>query len=1026
MISLNSKAEQQAERATRLASFPINLGKVKNAVSEILGHFGRDLLFREYTIHDIKHVNDMLTMLEWLIPTQTQDILWPGEWLMIVLSIYFHDIGLIVTENEFEHRDKSGFHKFCSTVLFANSEGADYQDKVNRLPELRRERFLYQEFVRYNHGRRVRQWIEGRPNLELGYAAAQMREIDQLLKDLDVNFRKDLALVCESHNLDDIEDVKKYRVSHPYGNSDEETVNLQYCAIALRTVDLLQITNKRAPSILYRLINPSDPVSQDEWAKQNAVKRVRAKTTVDRDGNASSDLPKDTIEVFATFTNENGFFGLTSYLGYARRQIAHSYQAMQQSIKYTPRAYKFPWRYIDDDNIQVEGFVKQTFGFEIDQHKILDLLTGHTLYNDSDVVVRELVQNAIDAVRLQAAIDGRRSEDVGRINVHWDTRAKRLTVADNGTGMTQSIIEKHLLKVGSSRYQDPKFKEAFPSFSAISRFGIGVLSSFMVADTVEIVTVSTEDEIGRQISLRSVHGKYLIKLLDKHSDQVVGNIGPHGTIFTLTFRPSAKGINIVETLRKWIKFPRCNVTASIDGGDSVQIGYRSPKDAIETYLMDHKASNNLAGGKTKVEERTIDGFTLAFALKYDPHFRDYTFMGYDQDRRIRAEGPEPPIATCVEGIAVEFNTPGFEGRTFLAVANAVGAAAPRTNVARSSIEVTSEQLAVASKTYRILLDSAVGEVQRLVQEERYSQTWAIQQFPYIIMPFRVGREGGLLYESVYHSILEALPIFLVEKGEQRSAKSLMELSKLESLWTVESELTRAAEQFIRETRGEVTVEKILVVTGANARPLPEGTIVTNVDTSDIFRAKFEISHIGGLVTERRLDFKWSRNKGSWLSLIASRYGASTQETQQIRYYLRELFEQRWINRRERDVMVPNDSVTCEGLSDYFGVEAYGNLYFLPDTAVSKYLHEKTADDPGIERQSEIWVSLEALCSDDSFDFSLNVNRFFRTLEDFGLSQKFIKLRQELLAVAEQMTTRSKVFNPLSWNRLTARVTLPMR
>jgi molecular chaperone HtpG len=61
----------------------------------------------------------------------------------------------------------------------------------------------------------------------------------------------------------------------------------------------------------------------------------------------------------------------------------------------------FPWRNIDDSNVETEGFLREAFEFTIDQAKILDLLTGHTLYNDSQVVIRELVQNSLDAIRLQ-------------------------------------------------------------------------------------------------------------------------------------------------------------------------------------------------------------------------------------------------------------------------------------------------------------------------------------------------------------------------------------------------------------------------------------------------------------------------------------------------------------------------------------------------------------------------------------------------------------------------------------------------
>lgn len=865
MHQLISTAERKAEIATTLSTFPINLGEIKRTVADILSQFGKGLMFHEYTSHDVSHINDMLVTVEWMIPLDTQNTLSKAEWLMIVLSIYFHDIGLVATEDEFQKRSSSGFTAFCDDKLFSSPGGADYKDKVDALPLDQRERFLYQEFVRANHGRRVKSWIEGRASLELGYAAAQMNEIGRLLAPLDADFRHDLGLVCESHNLDDIDNVAKYRVSHPYGNSEDETVNLQYCAVLLRTIDLLQITRGRTPSVLYRLINPSDRVSQAEWAKQAKVKRVRAKTAVDREGNASATLPSDTVEVFATFTDDSAFFGLTSYLRYAGEQVSASYAVIQKSQRLTSRYYGFPWHYVDDTNVEVDGFVKKPFGFEIDQDKILDLLTGHTLYNDSNVVVRELAQNAIDAVRLQASLNNLDSNIVGKVQISWSSEKAELTVLDNGTGMTQEIIENHLLKVGSSRYQDPKFREQNPSFSPISRFGIGVLSSFMVADSVEIVTVSPDEEFGRRISLRSVHGKYLIRLLDKNSEPAALAIGPHGTSFKLKFRPSARRLNILDTVQTWILFPRCQVSVIVDGNVPTLVGYVSPKGALEAYLARSTVVRWMEGSKIKVEERSVDGLTLAYALRFSSHYRDWSFLGIPQrnqrTHRLEIDTDRAVTATCIEGIAVEFETPGFRGGEILAIANATGASAPKTNVARSLIEATDEKEKLSRTVYKMFFDAVVDESRRLRSEESYSLTWSVEQIPFIIA-LALGQRGQVQYPKAHQSALDEVPMFLIETDNIRVEKSLAELESLSPFWTVDSALTRSVENFIREAKSEVTASKLMVVSQGTSSALPAGPVLANNHSSEVVRGaiatKFQAIHMAGNVAERRLDIQWGR------------------------------------------------------------------------------------------------------------------------------------------------------------------------
>jgi hypothetical protein len=145
-------AETLAEKATALESFPVNLRHTRRTVEQILSLFGKNNIFEQYTVHDFSHVVEMLKLLEWLVPSGTQKIMSSGDWLMTVLSLYFHDLGLVVTEEEFRNRNRSDFSNFCEQVLFATPDGADYRAKIAALGADERERFLYQEFVRANRG----------------------------------------------------------------------------------------------------------------------------------------------------------------------------------------------------------------------------------------------------------------------------------------------------------------------------------------------------------------------------------------------------------------------------------------------------------------------------------------------------------------------------------------------------------------------------------------------------------------------------------------------------------------------------------------------------------------------------------------------------------------------------------------------------------------------------------------------------------------------------------------------------------
>jgi hypothetical protein len=897
----------------------------------VLDLFGRNNIFSEYTVHDFSHVEAMLSDLDWLIPASTQELMTPADWLMITLGIYFHDLGLVVTENEFQRRHDTDFLEFCDTILFAKSDGQDYKIKVESLGQESAERFFYQEFVRANHAKRVRAWIEGSQSEALGFAP-QRQEIDGLFSRLGSDFRKDLAMVCESHNLDDLDNLSKYKTFRPYGRTQSEGANLIYVAAILRTADLMQITRQRAPSVMFRMINPTDPISQAEWAKQNGVTGIFPKETLDKEGRVSQ---PDTIAVYAKFDNENGFFGLTSYLAYAEKQLSYSYSCVQKANATISKKLEFPWRRIDDSNVEAVGFIPTPFEFQIDQTKILDLLTGHTLYNDSSVAIRELVQNAIDAVRLQ---HGGSSLRAGRIDIGWDSATRTLIIRDNGTGMTQEIIERHLLNVGSSRYQDQKFKEQHPEFSPISRFGIGVLSTFMVADTVQIVTFHEEEEFGRLISLRSVHGKYLIRLVDKASSEEGKLIGGRGTQVTLKMRASAKRVDVLDTLLRWIMFPRCEIEARIDGEPAVRVGYESPAEAIQSYLESEELAINRA--RIEVHEKEIGSATLAFATGYNPHYRERYFVQFSESMQERAKTP-PPIGVCVEGIRVEFGSPGFvrPSSRLLSIVNYSGADAPKTNVARSSLESESDRVRIAAVAYDAYLGQVQDEIGRLQQMEGFSLSYAVNQFPFIAAPLF----GATSNEAMRKRALAAFPMFMVEGDQGRRAASADELVSAGGFWTVESNAMRSLIDLLIDTPPNVTCKQVVEFSQFKGAPMPSGNLMTSAQVSavalGILESEFEVSELSASITARRLDARWTPkdvHNPIWINTADAENTMPNELGEEYRRYRRYRQDKsRQIGRR--DFLIASNDFPVTGLENYCAVLCLGTVLLLPSTELAKFL-----------------------------------------------------------------------------------------
>jgi molecular chaperone HtpG len=118
------------------------------------------------------------------------------------------------------------------------------------------------------------------------------------------------------------------------------------------------------------------------------------------------------------------------------------------------------------------------------------------LYSDHEIFLRELVSNAVDATlkikRLSTL--GHYNKGLGNLNIKVavDKEAKTITISDSGIGMTADEIKKYINQVafsGATEFME-KFKEANDANEIIGRFGLGFYSAFMVAEKVEIQTLS--------------------------------------------------------------------------------------------------------------------------------------------------------------------------------------------------------------------------------------------------------------------------------------------------------------------------------------------------------------------------------------------------------------------------------------------------------------------------------------------------------------------------------------------------------
>lgn len=119
------------------------------------------------------------------------------------------------------------------------------------------------------------------------------------------------------------------------------------------------------------------------------------------------------------------------------------------------------------------------------------------LYSDHDIFIRELVSNACDAITklkklsLIGEYEEGKSEDY-KIYVEISPKDKTISFTDNGIGMDYKEVDEYINRIAFSGAKDflDKYKDKTNEEQIIGHFGLGFYSAFMVADKVEIDTLS--------------------------------------------------------------------------------------------------------------------------------------------------------------------------------------------------------------------------------------------------------------------------------------------------------------------------------------------------------------------------------------------------------------------------------------------------------------------------------------------------------------------------------------------------------
>jgi len=477
--------------------------------------------YPHYSLHEKSHSVTIISKIEMLLGEKRINLLSPSDTWLLLMSAYLHDIGMSLTydliEETWEDEKFQDHLKYISEksndkdlkeaanyLLDIQNEiiGAD-RDKKNKRNNFQKKwavktryyvTLIIANYFRKNHAENSKNIIQNNNKFSLDENDLFNNRISDLLGE-----------IAYSHQLDfeEMMDLLKYKSDGIYNDK----IHPRFIAAMLRMGDLLDLDNGRFNNRIEGVFGKLPNSSKNHQLKHASITHLL--------------VSPEKIEFAANCSNNETYRELKSWSNWLKNEIKNLSINWNNIIPGNfesgpPTIGNFDLLINNRDESEEQADLR----FNLSQEKAFDIIEGSGIYDNNLVFIREIIQNAVDANKIQlwrdikknGIYDGmlnakkiRYPNDIPKeiydnyyvkINIEKyeqgdDNCSLKISVEDRGCGFTKDDLNR-LAGVGDSwksNYNNKKLIESMPFWlKPTAAYGMGLQSAFLVTDEIEIET----------------------------------------------------------------------------------------------------------------------------------------------------------------------------------------------------------------------------------------------------------------------------------------------------------------------------------------------------------------------------------------------------------------------------------------------------------------------------------------------------------------------------------------------------------